>query len=81
MRFLNNMLNATSSLNSRVFLQHQLLLAGLDIDALEKVGILSINLSFEQWIWNLFSKDMKGHPISLFFILFYSSIYLLFVFL
>ncbi|GAB1597942.1 formin-like protein 3 isoform X1 [Argonauta hians] len=36
MKFVNSMLNATTTLNHRVFLQHQLLTAGLDIDFLEK---------------------------------------------
>eukprot|EP00106_Octopus_bimaculoides_P019960 XP_014787402.1 PREDICTED: formin-like protein 3 isoform X1 [Octopus bimaculoides] len=36
LKFVNSMLNATSTLNHRVFLQHQLLAAGLDIDFLEK---------------------------------------------
>ena len=37
MKFLNSLLNTSPNLNSRVYLQHELETAGLDVNAMEEV--------------------------------------------
>ena len=38
MKFLNSLLNTSPNLNTRVYLQHELETAGLDVNLMEEVG-------------------------------------------